>query len=224
MTLLMIAIINKVIKIWRIWRNDMNASIKSVSLALVVLFFSACPSSLEKDCGLGYQGEDCGSDAQKRSCVGDQCSGWVTFSECEEQQICLVNEESHEFKSCEKGCESCDCKECTTGACCDNGHFLAKGTECKEWTAYRCSETTCGAIAQHRVMKQFCTGEGSLCDGRIFNSSWLPTENCNPDAQECESDDNGFSRCNNCKENSTCVDGKCTYPYQICLDSCCSEE
>jgi hypothetical protein len=166
----------------------------------------------------------CGADVQRRSCVGDTCSSWTTYADCQDQEICLVNAKSHECRSCEKGCASGVCKECTEGACCNSdGQFKPKGTECNERTGYRCSESTCGASAQYRVVKQHCSGKGPLCDGEISNPAWVPTENCHHDDQECASDGSNFSKCNDCKENSTCVAGKCTCEYQSCLDACCVE-
>lgn len=109
---------------------------------------------------------------------------------------------------------------CSSGACCSNGKFLSSTSVCNSNydTEYRCSGTGCGATAQKRVQKRYCSGTSASCDGSTAWDSWTTVQSCTA-SQLCATDRTSFAKCSTCQNG--CQGGACCdCQAGECCDGC----
>jgi hypothetical protein len=101
------------------------------------------------------QQQNCGANGtQTRTC--NQSGQWDAWSTCNEQPNC----------------------SCSTGECCDGCNYLSSSTSCDLWYTYQCAGNAPGDNAQKAMVKQFCSGNSSNCNGSVQQYGWQTQEDC----------------------------------------------
>lgn len=107
--------------------------------------------------------------------------------------VCNSDGTTASCESCEFGCTWGECRDCSTGDCCDSeGQFRTSTYLCETSTAYRCIGPVCGGEAQQRETRRFCTGFRPDCDGATFTDPWETIESCT-DLEGCIASDSDAS-------------------------------
>ncbi len=177
-------------------------------------------SSYECDSWQEYQctGSACGADAQELTAI-QHCSGassdcdgtitrgeWATVDDCDDGALCRVDDNGSWCEACETGCSGETCTPCTDEPCCDNGQLRPSNFQCDAWTEYRCNGSDCGADAQQRAVRQYCSGSSAYCNGTTSQDGWSTIDVCHAD-DICTTDDQTYAECQNCPAG--CAAGQC---------------
>jgi hypothetical protein len=177
-----------------------------------------CPNT----CNVGSDADCCEKESCSMSsdgCCPSKCNPGNDVDCCEDAS-CSASTDSCCPSKCEGSCDDVDCRECTSGSCCDTGTCTFSSTSriCDTWTEYQCTGTSCGDDAQQRPRTQYCSGDLATCDGNVVGS-WATTP-CGSDAF-CETDNANYASCSTCTHG--CSSGAC-WPDCNPSDNCCDPD
>jgi hypothetical protein len=147
------------------------------------------------------------------TCTGDTVPGaYQTLSTCTADEVCTSNGTgtAPTCTDCEFGCSNnaCEPADCTTGACCENGHFRDSSVVCATSLEYQCT-TGCGGRPQQRTVEQRCTGAAAGCTGTVTRGSYtnIPGVPACGGNDVCEPNGSAQPTCEQCQfgcENNAC--------------------
>lgn len=97
---------------------------------------------------------------------------------------------------------------CSSGSCCDGCNYRSASYVCDNAysTDYQCTSNSCGADAQSRTSKRYCSGSLASCSGSITWNGWSTIQNCSS-ASVCTSNNSTYPTCIGCTYG--CSGGSC---------------
>ncbi len=74
---------------------------------------------------------------------------------------------------------------CSTGACCNGCNYYDSSYSCEQKYTYRCEGANPGQNSQRAIIRHYCSGNSSDCNGRTEQFGWQTLEDCSS-IQKCQ--------------------------------------
>ena len=148
------------------------------------------------------------------NCGTQTCTGGL-WAACQNQGTCATgqteqqscNGSGTQTRTCQSSCGwgnwgACSSPNCicTSGPCCDGCNYYSSSYSCNQTYAYQCEGSAAGQNAQQAIVRQYCSGNSTSCDGQSQQFGWSTLEDCST-AQTCQML-NGTPKC----VGSACTD------------------
>ena len=99
-----------------------------------------------------------------------------------------------ESKTCTGGfCVPNQNCSCSSGVCCDGCNYRLASEVCDQWYVYHCQGPDPGQNSEQALIRKYCSGSGSGCNGVAAQFGWQTLEDCS-EAQVCQMN-NGIPEC-----------------------------
>jgi hypothetical protein len=145
---------------------------------------AVCPNGATQSCG------NCGT----QTCTGGLWAACLNQGTCTagqtEQQTC--NGSGTQTRTCQSSCiwgnwgtcSTTNCA-CSSGDCCDGCNYYNSSYSCNQTYSYQCEGSSAGQNAQQAIVRQYCSGNSTDCDGQSQQFGWSTLEDCST-AQVCQ--------------------------------------